>query len=305
MLQAIKRSFMTAIKSAASSFRLTIKREFSDIYKKGRRGRAMSTRIIALVNQKGGTGKTTSAVSIGAGLARLNRRVLLIDIDPQANLTYSLGLEVGDGSPTVYEVLRGRARAAQAIVKREQKDGGAGYDVLPSTIDLEGAELELAGEAGRELLLREALEPVRGRYDYIVIDAPPRLTILTLNALTAANEIFIPLQAEVLSLKGVQLLTSTVELVRRRLNPGLGITGIIATRYDNRKTLSREVIEATRGPYGDILFKTFIRENISLAEAPGYGLDIFEYKAASNGAKDYAALCGEIVAQEGRGKHGQ
>ena len=196
----------------------------------------MSTRIIALVNQKGGTGKTTSAVSIGAGLARLNRRVLLIDIDPQANLTYSLGLEVGDGSPTVYEVLRGRARAAQAIVKREQKDGGAGYDVLPSTIDLEGAELELAGEAGRELLLREALEPVRGRYDYIVIDAPPRLTILTLNALTAANEIFIPLQAEVLSLKGVQLLTSTVELVRRRLNPGLGITGIIATRYDNRKT---------------------------------------------------------------------
>ena len=259
----------------------------------------MSTRIIALVNQKGGTGKTTSTIGIGAGLARKGRRILLVDMDPQANLTYSLGLEVKDSRPTVYEVIKGRATADQAIIHREAKDGGPAYDVLPATIDLEGAELEIAHEPGRELFLKEALEPIAARYDYILIDAPPRLTVLTLNALTAAKELFIPLQAEVLPLKGMRSLTATVDLVRRRLNPGLAITGVIATRHSNRKALAREVLEATKGSYGAAVFATCIRENISLAEAPGFGMDIYEYKPASNGAKDYTALSEEVIAQEG------
>lgn len=259
----------------------------------------MSTRIIALVNQKGGTGKTTSAVSIGAGLARLNRRVLLIDIDPQANLTYSLGLEVGDGSPTVYEVLRGRARAAQAIVKREQKDGGAGYDVLPSTIDLEGAELELANIPGREMLLKRALDKVKEGYDYILIDGPPRLTVLTINALTAANELFIPLLAEYLPLNGMRLLIQTVDLVRANLGHDIAVTGVITTLYNSRKSSTKNIIELIDGLFGPVLFDTKIRTNAALSEAPSAGMDIYEYKPSSNGAKDYAALTCEVIAQEG------
>ncbi|OPZ71142.1 MAG: Chromosome partitioning protein ParA [Firmicutes bacterium ADurb.Bin456] len=259
----------------------------------------MGTRIIALVNQKGGTGKTTSAIGIGAGLARKRRKVLLIDMDPQANLTYSLGLEVTDTRATIYEVIKGKATADQAIIKREGKDGGPAYDVIPATIDLEGAELEIAPEPGRELFLKEALEPIAARYDYILIDAPPRLTVLTLNALTAAKELFIPLQAEVLPLRGLRKLETTAALVKKRLNPKLLITGIIITRFSGRKSLSREILEVLKEPYGDVVFKTCIRENVSIAEAPSWGRDIFEYKANSNGALDYGALCEEIITQEG------
>jgi len=259
----------------------------------------MNTRIIALVNQKGGTGKTTSTINLGAGLARRGRRVMLVDLDPQASLTYSLGLEVKDGRPTIYEVLCGKATAAQATITREGRNGGPRYDVLPATLDLEAAELELAPEMGRELFLKEALEPIAAGYDYIIIDAPPRLTILALNALAAANELFIPLQAEVLPLKGMRALTNTVDLIRRRLNPRINITGVIVTRYSGRRTLGREVVDAINDLYGAAVFNTRIRENVSLAEAPGFGMDIYEYKPGSNGALDYATLSEEVLAQEG------
>ena len=248
-------------------------------------------RIIAIVNQKGGVGKTTTAINLGAALARAGRRVLLVDVDPQANLTASLGVQAGD-APTLYRVLRGDAPAREAIVRR------GGYDVLPAGIDLSGAEIEFAAAAGREFLLSEALAPVLPDYDYALLDCAPSLGLLTLGALTLAGEVFIPLQSEYLALQGVSQLLQTVQVVCRRLNPRLAVTGIVATLYDQRKRLNREVIENIASYFGAKLFSTRIRDNISLAEAPSYGQDIFEYRPDSYGAQDYAALAAEVIAQE-------
>lgn len=250
------------------------------------------TRIIALVNQKGGVGKTTSTINIAAGLSRLNRRALVIDLDPQANLTYSLGIAAHELEATVYEVLKGERLAKDTLHQAE------GFDVIPASIELSGAELELSGIAGRELLLREALAPIMADYDYILLDSPPSLGILTLNGLTTAKEIFIALQTEFLAMQGMSKLLQTIEIVKRRLNQELNITGIIGTLYDNRRTLNREVIEKIREYFNDKLFNTLIRDNVALAEAPSFGLDIFSYKKDSNGAKDYLALCHEIISQE-------
>lgn len=252
------------------------------------------TRVIALVNQKGGVGKTTSTINIGAGLAKKGKRVLLVDLDPQGNLTYSLGIKADEVNPTVYQVMKDEATAKDAIIKGE-------FDVIPANIQLSGAELELSSVAGRELILKEALEPLLPDYDYILIDAPPALNMLTINALTACQEVFIPLQAEYLSLNGMLQLTNTVALVSKRLNNDLKITGVIATLYDARKNLNREVIEAIQERFKDSLFKTYIRDNIALAEAPSYGKDIFSYQPNSNGASDYLQLVDEIIKQEGGG----
>lgn len=252
------------------------------------------TRVIALVNQKGGVGKTTSTINIGAGLAKKGKRVLLVDLDPQGNLTYSLGIKADEVSPTIYQVMKDEATAKDAIIKGE-------FDVIPANIQLSGAELELSSVAGRELILKEALEPLLPDYDYILIDAPPALNMLTINALTACQEVFIPLQAEYLSLNGMLQLTNTVALVSKRLNNELKITGVIATLYDARKNLNREVIEAIQERFKDSLFKTYIRDNIALAEAPSYGKDIFSYQPNSNGASDYLKLVDEIIKQEGGG----
>lgn len=252
------------------------------------------TRVIALVNQKGGVGKTTSTINIGAGLAKKGKRVLLVDLDPQGNLTYSLGIKADEVSPTIYQVMKDEATAKDAIIKGE-------FDVIPANIQLSGAELELSSVAGRELILKEALEPLLPDYDYILIDAPPALNMLTINALTACQEVFIPLQAEYLSLNGMLQLTNTVALVSKRLNNDLKITGVIATLYDARKNLNREVIEAIQERFKDSLFKTYIRDNIALAEAPSYGKDIFSYQPNSNGANDYLKLVDEIIKQEGGG----
>ena len=241
-------------------------------------------RIIAIVNQKGGVGKTTTAINLGAALARAGRRVLLVDVDPQANLTASLGVRAGD-APTLYRVLRGDASAREAIVPH------GGYD-------LSGAEIEFAAAAGREFLLSEALAPVLPDYDYALLDCAPSLGLLTLGALTLAGEVFIPLQSEYLALQGVSQLLQTVQVVCRRLNPRLAVTGIVATLYDQRKRLNREVIENIASYFGAKLFSTRIRDNISLAEAPSYGQDIFEYRPDSYGAQDYAALAAEVIAQE-------
>jgi len=249
-------------------------------------------KTIALFNQKGGVGKTTSAANIGAGLARLGKRVLLIDMDPQANLTFSLGFDPYNIDVSIYELLDGKAALADAIRTRD------GFDLIPAAIQLAGAELHFAGVPGREMLLRDVLQETAG-YDYALIDCPPSLGLLTLNALTACQTVYIPIQAELLPLQGLRQLMDTVELVRKRLNPGIKITGVITTFYDPRKIMQRTVLERIGEQFGGKVFKSPIRVNVALAEAPGQGQTIFEYSPDSNGAADYTALCQEILTREG------
>lgn len=245
-------------------------------------------KVIAIVNQKGGTGKSSSTVNIGAGLAKLAKRVLLIDLDPQAHLTISLGIPSHELKKTIYEVLKSEIDFQQIIVERNE------IGVAPSSIELAAADLELGGNPGREFLLKEALEGVQG-YDYVFLDCPPSLGLLTLNALTVAHEVYIPVQTEFLALQGISKLMDTINVVRKRLNPKLEITGVICTRYDHRRKLNQEVVETLKKHFGKKVFDTMIRENISLAESPSYGKTIFEYKADSYGAKDYMSLCEEIL----------
>jgi len=244
--------------------------------------------IIALTNQKGGVGKTTCAINIGAGLNRLGKRVMLIDLDPQAHLTYSLGIPAHELNNTVYELLKGTVILKETIIE------GNGLSLVPSSLNLSGAEIEFSGVAGREFLLKESVEGLK-KYDYVFIDCPPSLGLLTLNALTTAQEVYIPLQTEFLALQGMTKLLETINIVKKRLNKDLEIAGIIAMRFDNRKNLNREVVEKIKEYFGDKLFNTLIRDNISLAEAPSFGKTIFEYKSNSYGAKDYLDLCKEII----------
>ena len=242
-------------------------------------------KIIAISNHKGGVGKTTSALNIGAALQRKGRKVLLVDMDPQANLTQSLDLM--EHSPTIYEALRGEGPLEPVEVL-------PGLDVVTSTLDLSGAEVELSSEPGREYILKELLDPLRSRYDYILLDSPPSLGLLTINAFTAAQEVYIPLQAHYLALQGLSKLQEVVERVAKRLNKGLTIGGVFVTQYDGRKVLNRNVLETVRTHFDGVTFKTTIRDNIALAEAPTQGVDVFRYQPKSTGAADYEALAKEI-----------
>lgn len=243
-------------------------------------------KIISLLNHKGGVGKTTSAINIGAGLVELGKKVLLIDLDPQANLTLSLGISRQKYS--IYEAVRGESELVPYTVRE-------GFDVVTSNLDLSGAEMELINEAGREFILRELFEPVRDEYDYIIIDCPPSLGLLTLNALTSSNYVFIPLQTEFLALQGLTKIKQVIDKVKFRLNKKLAIGGVVATMYDHRKVLNRDVVETIKKYFGEKVFKTLIRDNVALAEAPAQRKDIFSYQRNSNGAKDYLALCKEII----------
>jgi len=244
------------------------------------------SKVISISNHKGGVGKTTSAINIGAGLNKLGKRVLLIDLDPQANLSQSLGLI--EPERNIYGALRGEYKLEPlAIVK--------GLDVIGSTLDLSGAEVEMSGEAGREYILRELLDPIRNNYDYILIDSPPSLGLLTINSFTASDEIFIPLQAQYLALQGLAKLTEVIEKIKKRLNKELSIGGVFITQYDSRKVLNRDVVATIQAHFKDVVFKTIIRDNIALAEAPAQGLDIFRYNAKTNGAEDYLSLSKEII----------
>ncbi len=245
---------------------------------------------IALINQKGGVGKTTSTINLGAGLSMLGKSVLLVDLDPQAHLTYGLGIQAHELDYTVYEVLRGEVTAAEAVVQRD------GLEVLPSSLSLSAAEVELSGMAGREFLLKEALAGLPP-HDFVLLDCPPSLGLLTLNALTAAQEVFIPLQTEFLALQGMSKLIDTVNVVKKRLNPNLAISGIIGTQFDARKNLNREVVDKIREYFADKLFETLIHDNVALAEAPSFGQTIFEYRPDCRGAHDYLALSQEAVAR--------
>ena len=244
------------------------------------------SKVIAISNHKGGVGKTTSTINIGAGLNTLGKRILLLDLDPQANLSQSLGITSPER--TIYGSLRGLHGLEPVSIL-------PGLDVIPSTLDLSGAEIELSGEAGREFILKDLLEPVRGKYDYILIDSPPSLGLLTINAFTASDLVFIPLQAQYLALQGLAKLVEVIEKIKRRLNPGLGIGGVFITQYDSRKVLNRDVVEAIKSYFPKELFSTYIRDNIALAEAPAQGMDIFRYSPKSNGAEDYLSLSKEIA----------
>jgi len=242
-------------------------------------------KVISISNHKGGVGKTTSAINIGAGLNILGKKVLLVDLDPQANLSQSLNLT--DQERTIYGAIRGEYKLEPVEVVR-------GLDVLPSTLDLSGAEVELSGEAGREYILRELLEPLRASYNYIIIDTPPSLGLLTINALTASTEVLIPLQAQYLALRGLTKLLEVVDKIKKRLNKELRVGGVFITQYDNRKILNRDVVATIEAHFKEELFTTRIRDNIALAEAPTQGLDIFRYQPKSYGAEDYLSLCKEI-----------
>lgn len=243
-------------------------------------------KIISLLNHKGGVGKTTSTINIGAGLVELGKKVLLIDLDPQANLTVSLGIP--RQRYTIYEALRGESELVPYTYKE-------GMDVIISTLDLSGAEMELINEAGREFIMRELFEPVKEEYDFILIDCPPSLGLLTLNALTSSDAVFIPLQTEFLALQGLAKIKQVIDKVKFRLNKKLIIGGVIATMYDSRKVLNRDVVETIKKYFGNKVFNTLIRDNVALAEAPAQRKDIFEYQNRSSGAKDYLSLSREIL----------
>lgn len=242
-------------------------------------------KVIALVNQKGGVGKTTSTINIGAGLALKGKRVLLIDLDPQASLTLSLGQDARQSDSTAYEALTGNLDARETIIKLS-----GGYDLIPCDARL------LTLEEGKEKrLLQRAIAPLAGMYDYILIDCRPSLGNLMLNALTACNEVYIPVQAEFLALAGLAQLTNTITLIKRKLNPDVKITGVLITRYKARTKLSKEVYNKAKELYPQAIFKTPIRDAVDVAEAPTAGKDIFHYSKRSNGTKDYLSVVEEII----------
>lgn len=243
-------------------------------------------KILSISNHKGGVGKTTSAINIGAGLNKLGKKVLLIDLDPQANLSQSLGLV--DQEKNIYGALKGDYKLEPISVLK-------GFDIIPSTLDLSGAEIELSSEPGREYILKELIEEVRSSYDYIIIDSPPSLGLLTINSFTAADEIIIPLQAQFLAMQGLAKLVEVVEKIKSRLNKSLKIGGVFITQYDGRKVLNRDVVESINTHFKSEVFTTKIRDNIALAEAPAQGLDIFRYNPKTNGAEDYLNLAKEII----------
>lgn len=243
-------------------------------------------KIISLLNHKGGVGKTTCTINIGAGLVELGKKVLLIDLDPQANLSLSLGAPRLPN--TIYEAIRGESELEPYTVRD-------GLDIITSTLDLSGAEMELINEAGREYILRELFEPIKDDYDYILIDCPPSLGLLTLNALTSSDSVFIPLQTEFLALQGLAKIKQVIQKVKFRLNKELEIGGVIATMYDKRKVLNRDVVETIKKYFGDLVFDSIIRDNVALAEAPAKRSDIFTYNKRSIGAADFLALSKEII----------
>ncbi len=254
------------------------------------------SRIIAIANQKGGVGKTTTAINLGAALAVAEKRTLVVDIDPQGNATSGLGIEDRESLPTVYDVLVEGRPVSESVVE------GIHFphlDVVPSTRDLVGAEIELVERPQRERILRAALDRVRDDYDYILVDCPPSLGLLTLNTLTAADSVLIPIQCEFYALEGLSQLLNTVRLVQRGLNPPLEIEGVLLTMFDRRLNLSKQVADEAREYFGAKVYQSAIPRNVRLAEAPSFGQPIVLYDVGSAGAQAYLALARELLSRRG------
>jgi chromosome partitioning protein len=246
-------------------------------------------KIISIVNHKGGVAKTTSAINIGAGLHKLGKKVLVIDLDPQAHLTDGLGIRSHALDNTVYSVFRGDCKIEDAFIDRD------GLTVLPSCLELAGAELELSSQPGRDNILQHALETSPRKFQYVIIDCPPGLGMLTINALTASSDIFIALQTEYLALEGLTQLLKIIKQVKERTNPKLNITGVICTMYEARFRFHRDVVESAIERFGNKIFKTPIRKSVKVSESVSHGKTVFEYDPKGTGAADYMALCKEII----------
>lgn len=251
------------------------------------------SRIIAIANQKGGVGKTTSAVNLAAALAATSRKVLLVDMDPQGNATMSSGVHKSELEHSITELLLGESTFEQALLHSQE-----GYDLIPGNIDLTAVEIQLMDMAERESRLKNALLPIRQHYDYIIIDCPPSLSLLTLNALSAADGIIVPMQCEYFALEGLSSLINTINALKQKLNPQLEIDGIIRTMYDVRNNLANAVSNELTQHFGDTVFRTLVPRNVRLAEAPSHGQSIINYDKSSRGAIAYLGLAAEIIRRE-------
>lgn len=255
-------------------------------------------KIIAIANQKGGVGKTTTAINLAASLAVLECKTLIVDADPQANSTSGLGLNPKEVSAGIYECMVDDVLPSETIVKNELKY----LNVLPSHIDLVGAEVEMVSIERREEKMREALNTIKKDYDFIIIDCSPSLGLITINALTAADSVIIPVQCEYFALEGLGKLLNTIKIIQTRLNPGLEIEGILLTLYDSRTSLGNQVVEEVRTHFSNMTFKTIIPRNVKLSEAPSFGLPVIVHDAESKGAISYLNLAHEVLAKNGKSK---
>ena len=251
-------------------------------------------KIIALANQKGGVGKTTTAVNLAASLAVMEKKVLLVDADPQANASSGLNIDITDIHESIYECLINAMPVEQAIRSTDIE----GLDVLPSHIDLVGAEIEMLNLDNRENILKRVLNPLREQFDYILIDCSPSLGLITINALTASDSIIIPVQCEFFALEGIAKLLNTIKIIKSNLNPTLRIEGFLLTMYDARLRLSAQVHDEVRRHFGDLVFNTVIARNVRLSEAPSHGMSVLEYDRNSKGAKNYTNLAKELIRRQ-------
>ena len=251
-------------------------------------------RIIAIANQKGGVGKTTTAINLSSCLAEKGQKVLAVDMDPQGNMTSGLGVDKDEAENTVYDLIIGEADINEVIQKNVMEN----LDVIPTNIDLSAAEIELIGVDDKEYIVRNAIHKVRDEYDFVIIDCPPSLSMLTINAMTTADSVLVPIQCEYYALEGLSQLIHTVELVKERLNPVLEIEGVVFTMYDARTNLSLQVVENVKDNLQQNIYKTIIPRNLRLAEAPSYGMPINKYDSKSAGSDAYMRLADEVISRD-------
>ena len=248
-------------------------------------------KIIALAYQKGGVGKTTTTINLGASLATLEKTVLVVDADPQANASSGLGVNLQDVETSLYECIINKTDVRDAIYTTDID----GLDIIPSHIDLVGAEIEMLNLPNREKIIQQLLEPVRNDYDYILIDCSPSLGLITVNSLTAADSVIIPVQCEYFALEGISKLLNTIKIIKQKLNPKLEIEGFLLTMYDSRLRLANQIYDEVKRHFQELVFKTVIQRNVKISEAPGHGLPVILYDADSAGAKNHLALAKEII----------